>query len=165
MAELNGGLAAPAPPTGLSSRQRPRSVNRRQTPRGKKIQSAVANQQQARAVRGNGGTSVDPGYSHTPQAPHPALGEAVNTNLGAQLSSRVSSGAIDQQQAEQVAHDRAILEAHYGPNWRDKVFGGVGRVKRLRQDIASDEPGNSKSRLATLLAKRKSMLEQAKGAE
>jgi hypothetical protein len=166
VAEINGGITAPAPERGLGSARRPRSVNRRQTPKGKKIARSVAEQQQARQARDNGGTPaspVDPGYSNTPAAPHPAIGPAVNTDLGAQLSGRVSSGAIDQQQAQQVAHDRAILEAHYGPGWRVKVFGGAGRVQRLRKDIAEHGPDElgAKARLGQLLAKRSRMLKEA----
>lgn len=172
MALPNGGLAAPEPKVGLGSARSPRSVNRRQTPRGMKIERAVAEQQRARSVApGAARPSVDAGYAHTPARPHPtaaaaAIGNAVQPDLGAQLSRRVSSGAIDQAQAQQVAKDRALLEQVYGPNWRDKVFGGAGRVRRLRQNVASDEPGNSKDRLQELLAKRKSFLEkaQAKGA-
>lgn len=168
MAELNGGLTAPAPERGLGSARRPRSVNRRQTPKGKKIERSVAENQAARAAR-NGGTtapapSVDPGYSHTPQRPH-AIGAAVQPDLGAQLSRRVASGAIDQQQAEQVAHDRALLEQAYGPNWRDRVFGGAGVVQGLRQDVAShtNEFG-AKAKLGEILAKRKRLLGKAEAA-
>jgi hypothetical protein len=166
MPELNGGVTAPAPSIGLASVRRPRSVNRRQTPRGKKIQQSVAEQQQARSVRRSGGVTAPPPSSPAGSGALPAVGPAVNTKLGAQLSGRVSSGAIDQQQAEQVAHDRALLEEHYGPDWRDKVFGGAGRVQRLRKSISEKGPGEfgAKARLGQLLAKRNRMLEQAKGA-
>jgi hypothetical protein len=147
VAELNGGLTAPAAPTGLSSRQRPRSVNRRQTSKGKRIERAVANNQRARQTG-------------------PAIGGAVNADIGAQLSRRVASGAIDQGQADQVAADRQLLEEHYGPDWRDTVFGGAGRVQRLRQDIAehgTDELG-AKARLGQLLARRQRFLAKAEAA-
>lgn len=167
MPELNGGLTAPAPERGLGSARRPRSVNRRQTPRGKKIAKSVSENQRARLGR-DGGTSapaVDPGYNHAPQAPHPAaaIGAAIQPDLGAQLSRRVSSGAIDQGQAEQVAKDRALLERVYGPKWRDKVFGGKGVVRDLRQDVAShtNEFG-AKARLGEVLAKRKRLLGKAR---
>ena len=85
-------------------------------------------------------------------------------DLGAQLSRRVSSGAIDQGQAERVAHDRALLERVYGPNWRDKVFGGVGVVRGLRQDVAShtNEFG-AKAKIGEILAKRKRLIDKARG--
>jgi hypothetical protein len=133
MLEPNGGLTAPAPDIGLSSARRPRSVNRRQTPRGKKIESAVADQARSRATR-DGGTpapSIDPGYSHTPQRPQPSIAEGVNTNIGAQLSRRVSSGAIDNSQAQQVASDRLVLERAFGPKWREHVFGNPKGAKGL----------------------------------
>jgi len=165
MLEPTGGLTAPAAPErGLSSARPARSLPRRQTNRGRKIERAVATQQRARSARPTNG-SVDPGYNRTPQRPQPAapaIGQAVQPDLGAQLSRRVSSGAIPQAQAEQVAKDRALLEQVYGKNWRVKVFGGTGRVRRLRQDIASDEPGNSKEVLQTLLAKRKRLLGSAR---
>lgn len=46
--------------------------------------------------------------------------------LGAQLSRRVQSGAIDQNQARKVAGQRALLAKAYGPDWRTKVFGKGG---------------------------------------
>jgi hypothetical protein len=149
MAELNGGLTAPAPERGLGSARRPRSVNRRQTPRGKKIERSVAENRQARANRNGNG---------------PAIGGAVQPDLGAQLSRRVALGAIDQAQAEQVAQDRALLERVYGPDWRDRVFGGAGVVRGLRQEVAShgaDEFG-AKAKLGKILGRRKRLITQAR---
>lgn len=152
MLEPNGGLTAPAPNVGLASARRPRSVNRRQTPRGKKIERAVAEQSRARSAR-DGATpapSVDPGFSRIAErtqgvvppaaqvsrassapARGPAVGEGVNADIGAQLSRRVSSGAIDISQAKQVASDRMVLERAYGPKWREKVFGSPKGARGL----------------------------------
>lgn len=172
MLQANGGLTAPsAPQIGLASARRPRSVNRRQTSRGRKIERSVAENQRARASR-NGGTTapaVDPGYSrapaHTAQRPNAnAIGSAVQPDLGQQLSRRVASGAIDQQQAEQVAHDRALLEQVYGPNWRDRVFGGAGVVRGLREDVAAHGANEfgAKAKLGELTARRKRLLDKAR---
>lgn len=46
--------------------------------------------------------------------------------LGTQLSNRVSSGAITQQQAQQTAQQRRLFEAAFGQDWRKKVFGKGG---------------------------------------
>lgn len=133
MLEPNGGLTAPAPSVGLGAARAARSIQRRKTPRGQKIERAVAQQRQARSVR-MGGTpapSVDPSYSHTPQRPQPSIAEGANADIGAQLSRRVSSGAIDKTQAEQVAKDRTLLERAYGPKWREKVFGNAKGARGL----------------------------------
>lgn len=50
--------------------------------------------------------------------------------LGAQLSHKVSSGALTQQQAQKVAAQRAVLEKVYGPDWRTRVFGKGGAKAR-----------------------------------
>jgi hypothetical protein len=93
----------------------------------------------------------------------PAVGSAIQAELGGQLSRRVDAGAIDQGQAEKVAHDRALLEAAYGPNWRVKVFGDKGYVQRTRQGLA-ENPNDPqiKALYEQLMRQRSAALERAK---
>src|SRR5690242_6585719 len=68
-----------------------------------------------------------------------SVSSASQPGLGRQLSSRVQTGAISQDQAQKVAAQRALLEKTYGPNRRDKVFGqtpGGGYMKKVRQGAA-----------------------------
>lgn len=62
--------------------------------------------------------------------------QGFQAGLGKQLSRRVSSGAIDQGQAEKVDQQRQLLERAFGPNWRVKVFGAQGLVARNRVQAA-----------------------------
>lgn len=56
----------------------------------------------------------------------PGVGGAMQPKLGAQLSNRVQSGAINQGQAAKVAKQRAMLQKAFGSDWRTKVFGQGG---------------------------------------
>lgn len=56
----------------------------------------------------------------------PGVGGAVQPKLGAQLSNRVQSGAINQGQAGKVAQQRQMLQKAFGPDWRKQVFGAGG---------------------------------------
>lgn len=61
------------------------------------------------------------------QAPGgPRVGGAMQPKLGAQLSNRVQSGAINQGQAGKVAQQRQMLQKAFGSNWRKQVFGAGG---------------------------------------
>lgn len=56
----------------------------------------------------------------------PGVGGAMQPKLGAQLSNRVQSGAINQGQAGKVAQQRQMLQKAFGSDWRTKVFGQGG---------------------------------------
>lgn len=75
--------------------------------------------------------------------------------LGQQLSSRVSSGAISQEQAEQTAKERQMLEQAFGKDWRTKVFGGRGIMRANRKALGVGGVGHSQ-----LEAFRKKLLEE-----
>lgn len=88
-------------------------------------------------------------------------GQNFQANLGKQLSSRVSSGAISQQKAEKTASQRALLKKAYGSDWRTKVYGDKGYVKRARKAAASgDESGQALYK--QLLRQRKGALKRAR---
>lgn len=52
--------------------------------------------------------------------------DAMQPSLGAQLSKRVSSGAISEQQAQRTSQQRALLKRAFGDDWRSQVFGQGG---------------------------------------
>lgn len=56
----------------------------------------------------------------------PGIGAGIQPKLGAQLSGRVSSGAISQGQAGKVAQQRQMLQKAFGSDWRKQVFGAGG---------------------------------------
>jgi hypothetical protein len=70
--------------------------------------------------------------------------------LGAQLTQKVRSGALDQGQARRVASQRALLAKAFGPEWRTKVY-GQGGAKGIDGSFASRE----------IAAKRAQALSQA----
>jgi hypothetical protein len=75
----------------------------------------------------------------------PGLSGNFQAGLGSQLSSRVDSGVISQEQASEVAKQRAALEAEFGPEWRTKVFGDRGYVQRTRKAMAK-HPDSKRAR-------------------
>lgn len=79
------------------------------------------------------------------------VGGAVQPKLGAQLSQRVQSGAIDQSQAQTVARQRQMLKKAFGQDWRSKVF-GAGGAKGISGPFAQRQ----------VAAKRTAGLERAK---
>jgi hypothetical protein len=81
------------------------------------------------------------------------VGGAVQPKLGAQLSKRVSSGAISQKQASQTARQRRLLENAYGQDWRSKVF-GQGGAKGIAGPFAGRQIAAKRSQ-ALARAKRK----------
>jgi hypothetical protein len=93
-----------------------------------------------------------------------AIGSAMQPGLGAQLSSRVQSGAIDQGQAQKTMQQRQTLEKAYGKNWRTKVFGDRGYAQRTRKALSKNPDS---ARLAALnkklMERRKTMLTKAEG--
>lgn len=60
------------------------------------------------------------------QGGSPGVGSNMQPKLGAQLSNRVQSGAINQGQAGKVAQQRRMLQKAFGPDWRKQVFGAGG---------------------------------------
>lgn len=64
------------------------------------------------------------------------IGGNFQAGLGQQLSSRVDSGAIDQERAEQTARERAMFAKAFGKNWRQHVYGSVGALKNARKSLA-----------------------------
>lgn len=81
----------------------------------------------------------------------PGVGAAMQPKLGAQLSNRVQSGAIDQSQAQRTAQQRGLLRKAFGSDWRTKVFGAGG---------AKGQSGPFSK--AEILAKRSQALSRAK---
>lgn len=67
----------------------------------------------------------------------------IQQGLGRQLSRRVATGAITEKQARRTAGERQSLKAAYGDDWRNKVFGGQGKIAQARQMLAKN-PGNAK---------------------
>lgn len=93
----------------------------------------------------------------------PGVGQAVNTDLGGQLSRRVQSGAIDDQQAQRVAGERQLLEAKFGPQWREKVYGQTGAFQNARTKLAANPQSDRlKALVEQLMAKRKGAVEGAR---
>lgn len=184
-ATQNGGLTAPPPARGLNAQRRPPAIRprRRATARGRRISQVLDRARQAGRIAKPGERAqplplpIGPGQGAIPgqagasrratrgagAAKAPAVGSAVQANLGRQLSRRVASGAVTQPQADQVASDRALLESVYGPNWRVKVFGDKGYVQRTRAQLAQ-EPNDPQVRALyeQLMRQRSSALERAK---
>lgn len=83
--------------------------------------------------------------------------------LGRQLSRRVSSGEISQEQAERTAQERSVLAKTYGPDWRRKVYGDRGYTQRTRRQLAENPNDPALQALYTnLLKRRQSMLNRAR---
>lgn len=80
-------------------------------------------------------------------------GQAMAGPGGAQLLSRVRSGAIDQEQAEKTMQQRQTLEKAFGKDWRIKIGGSLGYQQRTRKALAKN-PDN-----ATLAALNKRLEE------
>lgn len=81
----------------------------------------------------------------------PGVGAGMQPKLGAQLSNRVQSGAINQGQAQRTAQQRGLLRKAFGSDWRTKVFGAGG---------ARGQSGPFSK--AEILAKRSQALARAK---
>lgn len=92
-----------------------------------------------------------------------SLGGAVAPGLGRQLTSRVQSGAITQDQAQRTAQQRQTLAKAFGSDWRQKVFGDAGYAQRTRSTLAKS-PGNAQVAALNkrLMERRKQMLEAAR---
>lgn len=135
-----GGTTAP------SGRQRPkRSEPVARKGRGReRIKAGLA---KGRPARGGGRAGV---------------GDRAQADLGRQLTRRVDSGAISQEQAQRVAGERSQLADAYGPDWRTKVYGDRGYMQRTRLAAAENpEDERVQALLAMLLERRRRMLEQA----
>ena len=91
-----------------------------------------------------------------------AIGNAVQPGLGRQLTSRVQSGAISQDQAQKTAQQRATLEQAFGKNWRVKVFGDRGYVQRTRKVMtANPDSARAAALNKALMGRRQTMLKRA----
>lgn len=149
----SGGVAAPATAAGPT---RPASTNGATTAPDIGAVAAVAARRIARGGGGGGG-----GNGGGPKGP--AIGRAEQPGLGAQLTRRVQSGAIDQAQAQQTVQDRALLEQAFGPDWRNKVFGGTGVVQKARIGLkANPTDPRQKALVEQLKKKRSGALERAR---
>jgi hypothetical protein len=86
-----------------------------------------------------------------------------HADLGRQLQGRVASGAIDLEQAQHTAQERATLEKAYGANWRHHVYGDRGYIKRTRAALA-ENPNDPqvKALYEALLTQRSEALERAR---
>ena len=101
--------------------------------------------------------------SHQAPTGNPSVGQAVNTAIGAQLQRRVKSGAIDDQQAKRVAGERSLLEAKFGPDFREKAFGGTGAFQKARSQVAANPDSERlQNVLDKLKSKRKTAVNQAR---
>jgi hypothetical protein len=136
---------------GLNANQTKRAKEALYTPKAKRAQAALA--------------------FGSPQSKHaqvaleqatPGVGGNFQAGLGKQLSSRVSSGAISPEQAEDTAHERELFERAYGTDWRQQVYGD--NVHALRTGLAGDQANNPQyqAAYAAAMTRRKRMLERAK---
>ncbi len=56
-----------------------------------------------------------------PARAQPGVGQGRNLEIGNQLARRVQAGAITDDQAQKTMHEREILKAAYGKDWRSKI--------------------------------------------
>lgn len=130
---------------------------------------------------GNGGTTAPPpgggrgrqrpGQGQPPgqgggQAPAPAAGVSAGGMVGPggrQLSARVSSGAITQEQATKTMKQRQTLAKALGPDWRSKLSVGGKSFAQVNAGLKKN-PGNPKlaALRKKLIANRSTLLEGAK---
>lgn len=54
------------------------------------------------------------------------VAQAIQPALGAQLSRKVASGAITEEQAREIARQRQLFQKAFGSDWRTKVYGQGG---------------------------------------
>lgn len=82
---------------------------------------------------------------------------------GRQLAARVAAGKITQEQADRTMKQRQTLQKAFGKDWRTKVFGDRGYVKRTRV-ARSKNPKNPKLAALNkkLMERRKQMLDVAR---
>ena len=86
------------------------------------------------------------------------LDKAATGRLGAQLTSRVDSGAITRGQAADTAEERNTFQRAYGSNWRSIVYGED--LKALRSHAANSPKYKAANK--ALMQRRALMLEHAK---
>lgn len=110
----------------------------------------------------NGGTAAPPGR-------RAAVAAAAQPGLGHQLTRRVQSGAISQDQAQQTSQQRQTLQAAFGKDWREQTYQTSPEVaganlQELRVAVAGDHKGDPvyEKALADMLAARSSKLEKAR---
>jgi hypothetical protein len=129
---------------------------------GQPLFTPESSSQMSAALEQQGPTALHQARAHIAQ---PAVGQSFQPGLGAQLSSRVSSGEITQDQAQRTAHERAQLGSTYGPLWRQKVYGGVN-LPKLRTTLAQGGSGTAYDHnqlvYNRLMQRRKNMLTRAK---
>jgi hypothetical protein len=91
-----------------------------------------------------------------------SLGGQSIAGLGGQLSRRVQSGAITQEQAQRTQQQRQTLEKAFGSDWRKKVFGDRGYAQRTRSALAKNPQNAQVAALnQKLMERRKQMLAAA----
>lgn len=92
------------------------------------------------------------------------IGQNQRADLGNQLGSRLQRGVIDEDQAERTMRERQLLEQSLGEDWRQQLFGGEGRVKRLRAEAATENEGSDRARqiLEQLMQLRRDALMKAR---
>lgn len=103
-----------------------------------------------------------------PARAQPGVGDARNLDLGNQLARRVQQGAISEDQAQQTMHEREILKAAFGKDWRSKIpmpeAGGGRNFRELRTDLAGEGQGdpNLEQAYQEALKSRLEAVEQAR---
>lgn len=103
------------------------------------------------------------GGGSQPAGQRGSLGNAVTPGLGRQLTSRVQSGAITQDQAQRTAQQRQTFEKAFGPDWRTKVYGDLGYAQRTRSALAKNPQNAQVAALnKRLMERRQQMLEAAR---
>lgn len=73
-----------------------------------------------------------PSGAPSPRPRGPGIGQSNQAQLGQQLTNRVNSGRISQEQAEKTAQQRQTLKKAFGSDWRSQVYAGSG-VKEIRE--------------------------------
>ncbi len=142
LSTMNGGTTAP-------------------NPRRKQIREALGKAMTPpRGPRGAGG--IEPGQrmpqpmrfpqvAPRPQGPRQGAPLRAPINPGAQLKSRVQSGAISGEQAQKTARQRQLLKNAFGSDWRKQIF-GAGGARGIKGPFAQRQ----------VAAKRQQGLERAK---
>jgi hypothetical protein len=108
------------------------------------------------------GAQAQNGAVERAQLDKAAIERAQGQPLGAQLSSRVDTGAITRGEAEDTAQERNTFKQAFGNNWRSIVYGED--LAKLRAGLAGAQANNPKYQAANkaLMQRRALMLEHAK---
>lgn len=156
--QMSGGTTAPAG----RKRGRRQQIRAALAPSRPGNNAGMVDAEPARARSGGTPAGIVGAAMHQLPGGGPAVAGNADAGIGAQLSHRVQSGAIDQEQAERVAKERAELEKAYGPDWRRQVYGDRGYVKRTRKALAANPTDPQLLALyQQLMQRRKGMLQHA----